>query len=60
MDATLRGAIRGVGATMRGDGGAPCPFGGLNVVLSGGFWQLALPDGGLLADVPAERVSAAR
>ena len=60
VDAKLRGVIRDVGTTKRGDAGVPRPFGGLNVVLSGDFWQLAPPDGGFLADVPTERISAAR
>ena len=60
VDAKLRGVIRDVGTTKLGEGGVPRPFGGLNVVLSGDFWQLAPPDGGFLADVPTERISAAR
>eukprot|EP00959_Pyramimonas_sp_CCMP1952_P285906 5978139-Pyramimonas_sp.AAC.1 len=60
VDAKLRGVIRDVGTTKLGEGGVPRPFGGLNVAMSGDFWQLAPPGGGFLADVPAERISAAR
>ena len=60
VDGKIRGVIRGVGAQKRGEDGVAWPLGGLNAVLSGDFGQLAPPDGGLLADMPTERISAAR
>ena len=60
VDQKLRSVIRDVGTLKCGEDGVPRPFGGLNVVLSGDFWQLAPPDGGFLADVPTERIAEAR
>ena len=36
------------------------PFGGLNILISGDVWQLPLPDGGFLGDVPWEHIRNAR
>ena len=60
VDEKLRGVIRGVGTQKRGADGVPRSFGGLNLALSGDFWKLSPADGGFLADVPAERIAAAR
>ena len=36
------------------------PFGGLNVLCVGDFWQLDPPDGGFLADIPTQYLQRAR
>ena len=36
------------------------PFAGLDLLVSGDFWQLPPPDGGFLGDVPCEYIAASR
>ena len=59
MDMKLRQVIRDVG-TSKKDQGIDRPFGGLNIICSGDFWQLDPPDGGFLGDIPTEYIHNAR
>ena len=36
------------------------PFGGWNILIRGDVWQLPLPDGGCLGDIPVESIRNAR
>ena len=36
------------------------PFAGLHILCSGDVWQLPLPDGGFLGDIPCEFIQARR
>ena len=36
------------------------PFGGVNILCSGDFWQLPPPDGGFLGDIPQEYIENSR
>ena len=53
IDMKLREVIRDIG-TQKLARGKTRPFGGLNVIVSGDFWQLDPPDGGFLGGIPAD------
>ena len=59
LDMKLREVIRDIGTQKLGNGGTR-PFGGLNVLCSGDFWQLDPPDGGFLGGIPTEFIARAR
>ena len=59
LDMKLREVIRDIG-TEKNRHGLTRPFGGLNIVCLGDFWQLDLPDGGFLGAIPAEFIARAR
>ena len=54
IDMKLRAKMSDVGTLKRDASGHSRPFGGLNVVFVGDFWQLDPPKGGFLGDIPAE------
>ena len=61
MDVRLRAAVRELGTQKRGSGSfLDRPFGGLNILCCGDFWQLDPPDGGFLGAIPTEFIQAAR
>ena len=59
IDMKLREVIRDIG-TQKLARGKTRPFGGLDVIVSGDFWQLDPPDGGFLGGIPAEYIARAR
>ena len=59
MDMKLRGVVRQIG-TQKIQKGKDQPFGGLNILCSGDFWQLDPPDGGFLGNIPTEFISRGR
>ena len=59
LDMKLREVIRDIG-TQKLANGRTRPFGGLNVLCSGDFWQLDPPDGGFLGGIPTEFIARAR
>ena len=60
VDMKLRHYARSVDPYAIDGNAATRPFGGLNVICSGDFWQLLPPDGGFLGDVPCEYIQASR
>ena len=54
LDVKLRNVIRDKHTAKYTDQGRERPFGGLNIICSGDFWQLDPPDGGFLASIPCE------
>ena len=61
MDVRLRAAVRELGTQKRGSGSfLDRPFGGLNILCCGDFWQLDPPNGGFLGAIPTEFIQAAR
>eukprot|EP00975_Prorocentrum_lima_P000868 182792-Prorocentrum_lima.AAC.1 len=52
VDTRLTRVAASAGPFARDPAGKPRPFGGLNVLLLGDFWQLPPPDGGNLATTP--------
>ena len=60
MDVKLRDVIRDIGTAKVGSDKRDRPFGGLNVIMCGDFWQLDPPDGGYLGSIPVEFIQNAR
>ena len=60
LDLKLRNTVRRIGTQKVGADAKDRPFGGLNVLCSGDFWQLDPPEGGFLGDIPAMYMQAAR
>ena len=60
VDVKLRSTVRQIGTQKVGEDNRDRPFGGLNVLLCGDFWQLAPPDGGFLGDIPTQFIQKAR
>ena len=60
MDVKLRSVVREIGTAKVGSNKHDRPFGGLNVLFCGDFWQLDPPDGGFLGNIPVEFIQAAR
>ena len=56
----MRSAIRQIGTQKLDSDMNDRPFGGLNVLCCGDFWQLDPPDGGFLAGIPTEFIRAGR
>ena len=59
IDEKLRDVVRNIG-TNKSDETGVRPFGGLNVLCVGDFWQLEPPDGGFLGAIPTDFIAAAR
>ena len=60
VDVKLREVVRDLQRTKRDDNQDTRPFGGLNVMLFGDFWQLPPPSGGCLSDIPVDFTQRAR
>ena len=60
IDQKLRSIMSDVNKMKRGFDGQSKPFGGLNVVFVGDFWQLDPPRGGFIAGIPVEFIRNAR
>ena len=54
VDVKLRSVIREICPMKKNGKAQDRPFGGLNVLCSGDFWQLDPPDGGFLSSIPVE------
>ena len=52
IDVKLRSLVREIGTAKLNEAGIDRPFGGLNVIFCGDFWQLDPPDGGCLGNIP--------
>ena len=60
VDHKLRSIMSDVNKLKKDASGHPLPFGGLNVVFVGDFWQLDPPKGGFLANIPVDFMRNAR
>ena len=60
VDLKLRDVIRRIGTEKLDENDVDQPFGGLNVLCVGDFWQLDPPDGGFLGDIPTHYIQRAR
>ena len=56
IDMKLRATIRELGTTKLAGDKTSRPFGGLNVLIVGDFWQLEPPDGGFLGSIPVDYI----
>ena len=56
IDVKLRKVVREIGTAKVNASGIDRPFGGLNVIVCGDFWQLEPPDGGFLGSIPNEYI----
>ena len=60
VDRKMRQVVRVIGTNKKDGVCIDRPFGGLNVICCGDFWQLDPPDGGFLADIPTEWIQRGR
>ena len=60
IDKKLRRVMRDIEATKKNANCLERPFGGVNVIFSGDFWQLDPPSGTAIATIPTELVQKAR
>ena len=60
MDVKLRRVVRDIGTSKKDSEGQDKPFGGLNILFCGDFWQLEPPDGGFIAGIPTEYIQNAK
>ena len=60
VDMKMRQVVRVIGTNKKDGACIDRPFGGLNVICCGDFWQLDPPDGGFLADIPTEWIQRGR
>ena len=60
IDAKLRTIMSQANILKKGKKGQDRPFGGLNVVFAGDFWQLDPPRGGSLSEIPVDFIRRAR
>ena len=60
VELKLRDVVRRIGTLKSQQTGIDRPFGGINVLMAGDFWQLDPPDGGFSAAVPVEFIKRAR
>ena len=60
VDTRLREVVRDLQKSKRDNADNTRPFGGLNVLLLGDFWQLPPPSGGCLSDIPVEFIQRSR
>ena len=56
----LRDVVRRLSPTKQDASGHDPPFGGINVLFAGDFWQLDPPSGGCLSSIPVEYIRNAR
>ena len=60
IDMRLRSIVRNLGTGRLTESGDVRPFGGINVLFVGDFWQLDPPRGGCLAEIPVNFIRRAR
>ena len=60
VDVCLRNIVRNLGTGRLSEDGDVRPFGGINVLFVGDFWQLDPPRGGFLANIPVNYIRRAR
>ncbi|HIF22532.1 MAG TPA: hypothetical protein EYQ27_11655, partial [Gemmatimonadetes bacterium] len=60
VDMKLRNIVRNLGTGKLSESGDVRPFGGINVLFVGDFWQLDPPKGGFLGNIPVDFIRRAR
>ena len=60
VDVKLRNIVRNLGTSKLSESGDVRPFGGINVLFVGDFWQLEPPRGGLLGNIPVQFIRRAK